>query len=135
MAIDAISGSAPLSTLSRPPETTPSARESAAQENDARRTAEAVQGAAPSTQSRPQEPAESLESVGPRSSVVPASNSAELSYQDASQALSRANGNGEQPSAAEMRAASEAYRAESAARDQFAQAQQQGGVRSADVMA
>ena len=135
MAIDSISGSAPLSTLSRPPETTPNAREAVEQENDARRTAEAVQGAAPSTQSRPQEPAESLETVGPRSNVVPASNSAELSYQDASQALSRANGNGDQPSASEMRAASEAYRAEAAARDQVAQQQQQGGARTADVLA
>jgi len=135
MPIDAISAasyaapSAPMTTISRPPETTPDAREAAAQENDSRRTAEAVQGAAPSTLTAPDQ---SSASVGTRQNVVPVSNDSQLSVERASAEISRAYQGGE-PSASQMRAASEAYRAEAAAQDQVAQQQQQGG-RSADVM-
>lgn len=137
MPIDSISGispvmaAAPLSTMSRPPETTPDARESAAQENDARRTAEAVRGASPAMLAAPEQ---STASVGTRVDVVPEANNSELSLQRASSEISRSYQGGE-PSASEMRAASEAYRAEAAARDQMAQQQQQGGARSADVLA
>ncbi len=125
----AASAAAPMTTISRPPETTPDARESAAQENDARRTSEAVQGAAPSTLAGPDQ---ATSSVGTRQNVVPASNDSQLSLERASAEISRAYQGGE-PTASQMRAASEAYRSEAAAQDQVALQQQQGG-RSADVM-
>jgi hypothetical protein len=138
MAIDSISANssimAPsaLAQTSRPPETTPTPQESAAQENDSRRTAEAVQGAAPATLAGPDE----LNStVGTRMNVVPASNDNGSVIQQAESEVSRAYAGG-QPSAAEMRAASDAYQTEAAAAGQMAQQQQQqGGVRSMDVLA
>jgi hypothetical protein len=67
-------------------------------------------------------------------SVVPASTAPEASLQEASRALSRPESAGG-PSAAEMRAASEAYQVQASARQQIEQQRQQGGVRSADVLA
>ena len=121
MPIDSVSGvSTPpqYMTVSRPPETTPDAREAADQENDARRVAASSQ---------------SVSRTETRVNVTPAAD-AELSFQQASSEISRDYQGGE-PSAAQMRAASEAYQAEAAARDQMAQTRQQGGVRSADVLA
>jgi hypothetical protein len=130
---------AALQRLSRPPETTPDAREAAAQENDAKREAEAVSGASPATLAGPDQGAlarlQESGSVGTRVNVVPASNDTAGTVQRASQEVSRAYAEG-QPSAAEMRAASEAYRAEAAASEQMAvQQQRQGGVRTTEVLA
>jgi len=121
MPIDSVSGiSSPQQymTMSRPPETTPDAREAVDQENDARRMAASSQSAS---------------SAETRVNVTPAPD-AEMSLQQASTEISRDYQGGE-PSAAQMRAASDAYQAEAAARDQMAQNRQQGGVRSADVLA
>jgi hypothetical protein len=138
MAIDSISASSSimspsaLTRMSRPPETTPDAREAAAQENEARRNAEAVQGAAPATLAGPEE---MNNTVGTRLNIVPASNDNGSLIQQAESQVSRAYEGGA-PSAAEMRAASQAYQTETAAASQMAQQQQQqGGVRSADVLA
>ncbi len=136
----ALNGAA-LSNMSRPPETTPDARETAAQENDARRQAEAVSGAAPATlvgqassaSTALQGPEEASASVGTRVNVVPASNSTTNTIEQSARQISRSYAEG-QPSAAEMRAASEAYQAESqAASQQAVQQQQQGGVRATDI--
>ncbi len=137
MPVDSISGSSSimaasaLSRLSRPPEMTPDTRQAAAEENNALRTSESVNGAAPARLTGPEE---TNGSVGTRVSVAPSPNNTEGELQRASSELSRSNPGGG-PSASEMRAASEAYRAEAAARDQMAQQQRQGGVRSADVLA
>jgi hypothetical protein len=138
MAVDSISANSSimppsaLARVSRPPETTPDAREAAAQENEPRRTAEAVQGASPATL---QGPEELNNTVGTRQNVVPASNDNASLIQQAESQVSRAYAGG-QPSASEMRAASEAYQVETAAASQMAQQQQQqGGVRTTDVLA
>jgi hypothetical protein len=138
MPIDSISANSSImspsaiSRMSRPPETTPSAREAAAQENEPRRTAEAVQGAAPATLAGPDE---LNNTVGTRLNVVPASNDNGSMIQQAESQVSRAYAGG-QPTSAEMRAASEAYQTETAAATQMAQQQQQqGGVRTTDVLA
>jgi len=131
MAVDSISSGSPimsasaLATVSRPPETTPDARESATQENDARRVAASESGASPATLSGPE---------GSRVAVVAAPNDAESSYQSASAEISRAYQGGS-PSPSELRSASDAYRTESAARDDLARQQQDNGVRGLDLMA
>jgi hypothetical protein len=125
MAADSISSAAPIMAASvmqyrsRPPETTPDARESAAQENDARRTAEAVSGAAPA-------------SVGTRLQIVPAPNDAEASLQASSSQIARAQSGAEQQN---VRAASEAYQSQAAAQSQITQQEQANGSQSVNVMA
>ena len=131
MAIESISSPSPivaarpLSQLSRPPETTPDAREAAAQENDARRIAVAERGASPVRLEGPE---------GSRVSIVAVPNDAEGSLRTASAEVSRAYQGGE-PSPSQMRSASEAYRVEAAARDDLARQQQGNGARGLDVMA
>ncbi len=116
----------PLSTLSRPPETTPTASEAVAQEGDALRELEANAAAAASAT-----PAQNQ--AGP-TNVVPVSSNPELQYQQASSQISEAAAGGS-PSPAELRAASAAYQAEASARDQMAQQQHQGGARTLDILA
>lgn len=122
---------APLTTLSRPPETTPDAREAAAQETDARQVAQSVSGASPAAQGRPED-ASGPVSTGTRVAVNPAPD-AEGSLREASAEIARAS-NGPDTSAA-LRSASEAYQSQAAARDTIAQQQQNNGATGVDVMA
>jgi len=137
--VEAVSGVMPVSRYaaaaaeSRPPEATPDAREAARQENDARRTAEAVRGASPAYLSGPSGQA-APDGVGTRLNVVPVPSDAEGSLQRASVQIARAYGSGE-TTPADMRAASEAYRAEAAARDELARQRQGEGSRTLDVLA
>jgi hypothetical protein len=134
MAIDSISpvmSASPLASLNRPPETTPNARETAAQENDARRNAEAVSGASPAAQERPAQSA-GPSSVGTRVPVV-ATADTEGSLREASSQIARASSGPE--SSAALRNASEAYQGEAAARDAVAKQQQNNGETSIDVLA
>ncbi len=127
-----------MQNLSRPPETTPDARESAAQENDARRTAEAVSGAAPASISSvspsylsgPQDTTGPA-SVGTRLQVTPAPNDAEASLQASASQIARLQSSPEQQNS---QAASEAYQSQAAAQTQIAQQQQANG-QSINVMA
>ena len=139
MAIDSISpvmSASPLTSLSRPPETTPNARETAAQENDARRNAEAVSGASPAALARPEQNAGPRRTrvlrAGTRAQVV-ATPDAEGSLREASSQIARASSAPE--SSAALRSASEAYQSEASARDTIARQQQNNGATSVDVMA
>jgi hypothetical protein len=134
MAIDSVSpimSASPLTSLSRPPETTPSARETAAQENDARRNAESVSGASPATQGRPEE------NTGPASAgtrvQVAASPDTEGSLREAASQIARASSGPD--SSAALRNASDAYQSEANARDTIARQQQNNGAASINVMA
>jgi hypothetical protein len=134
MAIDSISpvmSASPLTSLSRPPETTPNARETAAQENDARRNAEAVSGASPAALARPDQNAGPAQS-GTRAEVV-ATPDTEGTLREASSQIARASSGPESSTA--LRSASEAYQSEAAARDTIARQQQNNGATSVDVMA
>ena len=117
--------------MSRPQETTPNARESAAQENSALRNAESVSGASPAVQSRPEE-ASSQVSTGTRSQVV-ATPDTEGSLREAQAQIARASSGSE--STAQARAASEAYQSQASARSELAQAQQNNGATGIDIMA
>jgi hypothetical protein len=66
--------------------------------------------------------------------VTPVSREAETSLQNASSQISQAYSGGE-PTPADRRTASEAYRAEASARDQLAAQQQGNGARTLDVLA
>lgn len=134
MAIDAISpvmSAAPLTTLSRPPETTPSPRESAAQENNARRIAESVSGASPAAQGRPEQLPGPVSS-GARVQVVAAPDT-EGSLREAERQIARASSTPD--SSAALRRASEAYQSQAAARENLAQQQRSGGAQSINIMA
>ena len=122
----------PLTSLSRPPETTPDARETAAQQNDARRTAESVSGASPASQARPEDSAGPA-SAGTRVPVV-ATPDTEGTLREAASQISRASSAGPDSSAA-LRNASEAYQGEAAAQDARARQQQNNGATSIDMMA
>jgi len=127
MAIDAISpvmSAAPLTTLSRPPETAPRAQESAAQENDARRIAESVSGASPAAQGRPEE-ASGPTSAGTRVQVV-ASPDNEGSLRESQLQLARSSSE----STAAARSASDAYQAQAAAMQSLAQQQRGNGTQA-----
>jgi hypothetical protein len=129
MAIDAISpvmSAAPLTTLSRPPETTPRAQESAAQENDARRIAESVSGASPAAQGRPEQ-ASGPTSTGTRMQVA-ASPDTEGSLRESQLQLARSSSGPESTAAA--RSASEAYQAQSSAMQDLAQQQRGNGTQA-----
>ena len=133
MAIDSVSpvmSASPLTSLSRPPETTPDARETAAQENDARRTAESVSGAAPAVQAGPENNAAPAETRVP----VVATPDTEGSLREAASQIARASSAGPDSSAA-LRNASEAYQSEAAAQDALARQQQNNGATSIDMMA
>jgi hypothetical protein len=121
----------PLTSLSRPPETTPNARETAAQENDARRTAESVSGASPASQGRPEDSSGPVAS-GTRVQVV-ATPDTEGSLREASSQIARASSGPE--SSAALRNAAEAYQNEASARGDIAKQQQNNGATSIDVMA
>jgi len=121
----------PLTTLSRPPETTPDARETASQENDARRIAESVSGASPAAQGRPQESSGPV-SEGTRTQVVAAPDT-EGSLREAASQIARASSSAD--TSAAVRNASEAYQAQASARDAMARQQQNNGATSVDVMA
>ncbi len=134
MAIDSVSpimAPSPLTSLSRPQETTPDARETAAQENDARRIAESVSGASPAAQSRPEENSGPV-SEGTRVQITAAPD-AEGSLREAASQIARAS-SGPDTSAA-LREASQAYQSEASARDAIAQQQQNNGATSVNVMA
>ena len=136
MAIEGVSPVPPAympgAPASRPPETTPDARQVAEQQNDARRVAEAAQGASPQYLSGPK--GESYASGGGgRVDAGPVTNDPEGSIQRAQTLIQSVNSNGA-PSSAETRAASEAYRVASAAQSDLARQQQGEGVRTVDVM-
>jgi len=134
MAIDAISpvvSAAPLTTISRPPETTPRARETAAQENDARRIAESVSGASPAALGRPEE-ASGPTSTGTRAQIV-ASADSEGSLREAHAQLARASSGPE--STASARTASEAYQTQASAMENLAQQQRGNGSQGVNIMA
>ncbi|MGO9309692.1 MAG: hypothetical protein ACLQDL_11795 [Spirochaetia bacterium] len=133
MAIDSVSpimSPSPLTSLSRPPETTPDARETAAQENDARRVAESVSGASPAAQGRPEESSGPV-SVGTRVPVAAAPDTEGTLREAASQIVRASSG---PDSSAALREASEAYQSQASARDAIAQQQQSNGT-SINVMA
>jgi len=121
----------PLTSLSRPPETSPNARETATQENDARRTAESVSGASPASQGRTEQNAGPVAS-GTRVQVV-ATTDTEGSLREASSQIARASSGPE--SSAALRNASEAYQNEASARDEIAKQQQNNGATSINVLA
>jgi hypothetical protein len=121
----------PLTSLSRPPETTPNARETAAQENDARRNAESVSGASPASQGRPEQSSGPV-GTGTRVQVV-ATADTEGSLREASSQIARASSGPE--SSAALRNASEAYQSEATARDTIARQQQNNGATGIDIMA
>jgi len=134
MATDSISpvmSASPLTSLSRPPETTPSARETAAQENNARRTAESVSGASPASQGRPEQNSGPV-AEGTRVQVN-ATPDAEVSLREASSQIARASSGS--ASSAALRNASEAYQNEASARDAMARQQQNNGASGIDIMA
>jgi len=134
MAIDSVSpimSSSPLTSLSRHPESTPDARETAAQENDARRIAESVSGASPAAQARPEESSGPV-SAGTRVQITAAPDT-EGSLREAASQIARAS-SGPDTSAA-LREASQAYQTEASARDAMAQQQQNNGATSVNVMA
>jgi hypothetical protein len=134
MAIDSISpvmAASPLTSLSRPQETTPTAPEAAAQENDARRVSESVSGASPASQGRIEENTGPV-SVGTRVQIV-TSPDIEGSLREAASQIARASSGAD--SSAALRNASEAYQSQGSARDAIAQQQQNNGVTNIDVMA
>jgi hypothetical protein len=124
-----IMSTGPLTTLSRPPETTPNAREAAAQENDARRIAEASSGASPAVQTRPEE---NSGSSSTRVQIV-ATPDTEGTLREAQSQIARASSGPD--SSAALRQASEAYQSQAMARQNLAQQQQDNGVRRIDIMA
>jgi hypothetical protein len=129
MAIDAISpvmSAAPLTTISRPQETTPRAREAAAQENDATRIAQSVSGASPAVQGRPEE-ASGPASVGTRIQVA-ASADTEGTLRESQAQLARTSSG--QESSTSARAASEAYQAQASAMENLAQQQRGNGTQA-----
>jgi hypothetical protein len=144
MAIDALGSISPIAQVSsipsavsraaqsRPPETTPEAREAASQENDARRTAAAESGASPAYLAGPQE-SSSPSAVGTRV-YVQASADTETTLRASSAEISRAYA-GSETSAADMRSASEAYQAASAARSDMARQQQGDGSQGINILA
>ena len=137
MAIEAVSSISPVINramqASRPPETTPDAVQTASQENDARRTAAAASSASPAYLSGPEDTRAST-NVGTRENVTPVARDTETTLQNSASQISRAYAGGE-PTPADTRAASEAYRAEASARDQLAAQQQGNGTRTVDVLA
>ena len=136
MALEGVSSippvSAPGAPASRPPETTPDAREAERQQNDARRIAEASQSASPQYLSGPN--GESYSGGGARVDAGPVTNDPEGSIQRAQTLIQSVNSNGA-PSSAETRAASEAYRVASAAQSDLDRQRQGEGSRSVDVLA
>ena len=114
MAIDSVSSIPPVINrdvqTSRPPE--PDAAQSAPRADEARASA----------------PAEVPESASP------AAQDTETTLRNSAAQISRAYAGGE-PTPAESRAASEAYRTEASARDQLASQQQGNGTRTVDVLA
>jgi len=137
MAIESVSSISPVINraiqTSRPPETTPDAAQAASQENDARRTAAASSSASPAYLAGPEDTRASA-SVGTRENVTPVARDAETTLQNSASQISRAYAGGE-PTPADTRAASEAYRAEASARDQLAGQKQGNGTRTVDVLA
>jgi hypothetical protein len=137
MAIEPVSSISPVINRvmqsNRPPETTPDAVQSASQENEARRTAAAASSASPAYLAGPED-TRAAATVGTRVNVTPVSRDAEASLQNAASQVSRAYSGGE-PTPADRRAASEAYRVQASARDQLAGQQQGNGTRTLDVLA
>jgi hypothetical protein len=136
MAIESVSSISPVINramqTSRPPETTPDAVQTASQENDARRTAAASSSASPAYLSGPED-TRAAAGVGTRENVTPVARDAETSRQNASSEISRAYSG--EPTPADRRAASEAYRIEASAQDQLAAQQRGNGTRTVDVLA
>jgi hypothetical protein len=139
MAIDSISSVSPIMAQSamvrmdRPQETTPDARETAVQENDARRTSTAVSGASPAYQAANTQ-ASNPSTVGTQVNVTPVANDAEGSLREASAQISRASQAAAQ-TPVDQRTASQAYNAEAGARDELAKQQQGNGTQTLDVLA
>jgi hypothetical protein len=126
MPVDSISSGSPimsarpLTTLSRSPETTPDARESSRQENEARRVATAQSGASPALS-------------GPdsaRISVIAVPEDAAGAQRAASSQIARAY---QEAGSSQIRGASDAYQAQANARDDMARAQQDKGLRGIDI--
>lgn len=129
MAIDVrapVISAGPLTTISRPQETTPRAQEAAAQENDAARVARSVSGASPAVQGRPEETS-GPSSVGTRIPVA-ASPDTEGTLRESRAQLARASSG--QGSTATARAASEAYQAQASALENLAQQQRGNGTQA-----
>jgi hypothetical protein len=137
MAIESVSSISPVINramqTSRPPETTPDAVQSASQENDARRTAAASSGASPAYLAGVED-TRAAANVGTRENVTPVAGDTETSLRNAASQISQAYGSGE-PTPADRRAASEAYRVEASAQDQLSGQKQGNGTRTMDVMA
>jgi hypothetical protein len=131
-AVPSISGYPAVTRISRPVEVTPDAREVARQENDARRIAESVSGASPAYLNGPDGQPVAV-SGGTRANIVAVPTEPEGALQNAKAQIARAYSEGE-TTPVDMRNASEAYRAEAAARDDLARRQQQDGVRNLDVL-
>ena len=129
--ISPISNPSPMQQISRPPETTPTAVESARQENEARRTSEAESGASPAYLAGPME--QGVQGgVGTRTQVVPVENDVQGTLQRASSELSQTPST---PTSEEMRRASDAYQAQAVAQNEQARQREGNGTRTLDVMA
>jgi hypothetical protein len=139
MAIEQVSGVSPLdayrraaAAAHRSPEVAPDARESAAQENDARRVAESVSGASPAYLRGPDGQTTTTAAVGTRVNVVPVPTDPAGSLERAGREIERAYASGS-PTPEEMRAAEEAYRVQAGAQDDLARRAQADGARSLDI--
>jgi hypothetical protein len=113
-------------------ETRADAQGVAAQVSEPRQSGGSVRAA--STATRLAGPPEMNNSVGTSQTVVPASSGNGGLLQINERPVSQAYQNGT-PSATQTRSALEAYRAETAARNQMAQAEQQGSQRATDILA
>jgi len=122
-AISPVMSASPLSTISRPQETTPRAQEALAQENDATRIAQSVSGASPAAQARPEQSAGPT-NAGTRTQIA-AEPDTEGALRESQAQLARASEAPQNTSTA--RAASEAYQAQASAMANLTQQQRGNG--------
>jgi hypothetical protein len=133
MAIEAISSYSSGFVASRAPDPAPDATQAVQQQNDARRIAQADQGASPQYVNAPQQ-ANAAPAAGGGVDAGAVVNDPEGSIQRAQTLIQNVNANAS-PTEAETRRASEAYQAASTAQSQIAQQQQQQGAQSMNVLA
>ncbi len=113
----------PLTTISRPQETTPTPQEALAQESSSTRVAQSVSGASPAAQGRPEETSGPT-SVGTRVQVA-ATPDSEGALRESQAQLARAS-SGPQTNAA-ANEASQAYQVQASAMQNLAQQQRGNG--------
>lgn len=130
-AIPALSGYPAATRVSRPVEAAPDAREALRQESDPRRVAESVSGASPAYLRGPDgQPVAT--GVGTRAPIVAVPVEAQGALETSKAIIRRAWSEGD-ITPEDLRSASDAYRAEAAARDELARRQQENGLRGVDI--